>query len=97
MRTIGTVRTWDAERGWGVIDSNATPGGCWAHFSPLQLPGFTTLEAGDRVVLEWERAAQDGFQFRAVRAWPEGVDPQPSPEASGAAGAFSSELGIEWE
>ena len=35
MSTVGTVRVWHRDEGWGVIDSPETPGGCWAHFSHL--------------------------------------------------------------
>ena len=32
---MGTVRVWHREKGWGVIDSLDTWGGCWVHFSQL--------------------------------------------------------------
>jgi CspA family cold shock protein len=35
MASVGTVRVWHREKGWGVIDSPDTPGGCWAHFGHL--------------------------------------------------------------
>ncbi|MGW1529923.1 cold-shock protein [Streptomyces sp. NPDC002159] len=61
------VREWDDEEGWGVLDSSETPGGCWAHFSAVEMPGFRSLVAGQKVTLEWESGEQDGFQHRAVR------------------------------
>ncbi|MFF2997605.1 cold-shock protein [Streptomyces sp. NPDC057950] len=65
--TKAEVRVWHEEEGWGVIDSEETPGGCWVHFSAIEMSGFHFLSAGDHVTLEWEAGEQDGFQFRAVR------------------------------
>ena len=67
---MGRVRFWRAEDGWGVIDSEATPGGCWAHFSVLLVPGYKSLDPGRRVRFAFESAEQDGYAFRAVAAWP---------------------------
>lgn len=65
--TIGAVREWHEEAGWGVIDSPETPGGCWAHFSHVDRPGYRTLTPGQRVTLEWQQPGQDGYPYRAVR------------------------------
>jgi len=65
--TDATVRAWDEEEGWGILDSGETPGGCWAHFSVIEMPGFRSLTPGQKVTMEWESAEQDGFQYRAVR------------------------------
>lgn len=56
--------------GRGSSDSEQTPGGCWAHFSALEMPGYGSLEAGRLVRLEWESATQDGYRFRATRVIP---------------------------
>lgn len=64
------VRVWHAEDGWGVVDSAETPGGCWAHFSHVEMDGYKKLTAGQHVGLEWETADQDGFNFRAIRVLP---------------------------
>ncbi len=66
-RTIGTVREWHGELGWGVLDSPETPGGCWAHWSNIDGTGFGALTLGATVQLDWEHAQQDGFSFRATR------------------------------
>ena len=42
----GIVRDWYADEGWGVIDSQETPGGCWAHVMCVLVPGCPTLRAG---------------------------------------------------
>ena len=64
---LATVREWDDDEGWGVLDSPETPGGCWTSFSAVEMEGFRFLTAGQKVTLEWEAAEQDGFQYQAVR------------------------------
>ena len=61
------VRVWHAEDGWGVLDCEETPGGCWAHYSVVQMDGYRALASGQQVCLDWEYAEQDGFRFRAVQ------------------------------
>jgi cold shock protein len=56
--------------GRGVIDSDQTTGGCWTHFSSIDVPGYRTLAAGQPVELDWEPADQDGYAYRAVAVWP---------------------------
>jgi len=57
MRTTGTVREWHDDEGWGVIDSPDTPGGCWAHFSVVDMQGYRGLTYGSRVLLDAEDKA----------------------------------------
>lgn len=64
------VREWHSDEGWGVIDSDQTPGGCWAHFSHLEMAGYKELTAGQHVALKWEQFDQDGFTYRAVNVIP---------------------------
>ena len=67
-QSIGTVREWNDEQGWGVIESDRTPGGCWAHYSAIVGEGFRTVAVGATVVLEWEQVTdQDGYRYRATR------------------------------
>jgi CspA family cold shock protein len=79
---LGVVREWNDEEGWGVVDSDETPGGCWTHYSSVLVARYHTLNAGQHVELDWERADQDGYSYRAVRAWPQGQDPVPLPSPS---------------
>ncbi|MBO4253338.1 cold-shock protein [Streptomyces griseorubiginosus] len=65
-----SVRVWHDEEGWGVLDSPQTPGGCWAHFSAIEMAGFRSLSVGQVVALEWEAGEQDGWHYRAVRVVP---------------------------
>ncbi|GAB3358971.1 cold-shock protein [Modestobacter lapidis] len=70
MTSRAKVRVWHAEKGWGVLDSADTPGGCWAHFSAVLVSGYRTLDAGGPVEFTFEAAEQDGYSFRAVDVWP---------------------------
>lgn len=64
--TVGTVRLWRGEEGWGVLDSAETPGGAWTHFSEVVGEGFRILTPGQAVEFEYENADQDGYDFRAL-------------------------------
>lgn len=97
METSGTVRFWHDDEGWGVIDSESTPGGCWAHFANLAVPGFRSLAPGQKVNLEWEAAEQDGYDFRATRAWPAGTDPAPNVLPTDSGDAYPSGLTIRFD
>ena len=67
----GVVREYDDREGIGVIDSLDTPGGCWFHYSMIEVPGRKTLSVGQLVRFTFESAVeQDGFAFRAVKVWP---------------------------
>lgn len=98
LTTTATVRTWDDEHGWGVLDSPATPGGCWTHYAALDVAGYRTVSPGQQVSLTAEAPGQDGFPWRAVRVWIYGV---PRAEEGGtesssteSSGAYASELTI---
>lgn len=69
MTVTGKVRIWHDEEGWGVFESDETPGGCWAHYSHILTPGYRSFQPGQEVIFECEAAVQDGYSFRAIRAW----------------------------
>ncbi|WP_307828139.1 cold shock domain-containing protein [Nocardioides sp. SYSU D00038] len=64
------VRQWDESEGWGVLDAPEVPGGCWVHYSHIEMHGYKRLVAGQRVDLDWEAPGQDGFDYRAVQVRP---------------------------
>lgn len=57
----GSVLAWWREEGWGVIETDAAPGGCWAHFSSLDMDGCRTLRVGQHVTVDYDPAVQDGY------------------------------------
>jgi cold shock protein len=93
------VRTWRAEDGWGVIDSPDTPGGCWASFVSVLVPGHRALVAGQSVEFDYESAEQDGFSFRAIEVWPEGQEPDGSRREvmGGASDAYRSSRTVTFD
>lgn len=73
--SIGVVRQWSDEEGWGVVDCPETPGGCWVHFSHIahHIPNaYRRLSVGDVVEFTWLAVDQDGYDYRAesVRVLP---------------------------
>ena len=97
MITTGTVREWHPDDGWGLIDSDETPGGCWVHFSAILGSGYKSLTEGRSVELEHEAADQDGFRFRAVAVWPSGTEPSEEHPDEGPSAAYRSTLRITWD
>ena len=51
-----------------MIESEKTPGGCWAHFAQVLAggDGYRALTVGQAVPFAYETAEQDGYAFRAV-------------------------------
>jgi CspA family cold shock protein len=96
MADHGTVRVWHDDEGWGVVDSTATPGGCWTHFSSAAVPGYAAFTAGQAVWLDSEAADQDGYGFRAVRVWRQDTEPVERPNAD-PDGAYGSVLTLTFD
>jgi cold shock protein len=92
MASVGSVRSFDADEGWGVIDGPDVPGGCWVHFSAIAVDGYRQLSAGQRVSFHAEAARQGGFSFRAVKVWTGVVEPADSRREQGSSGAYHSAL-----
>lgn len=63
----GLVGRYDTAHGHGVIESVATPKGCWVHFSSLR--DAHSLHTGQPVWFICEQAMQDGFETRATHVW----------------------------
>lgn len=91
-----TVRMWDGEQGWGVLDSAATAGGCWTHFSALDFDGYRSLTPGQQVQLTAEAAEQDGYAWRAVRVLVDGKRPA-LPGTENADDAYASDLTVTFD
>jgi CspA family cold shock protein len=66
----GSIRSWDDEQGWGVLDSADTPGGCWAHFSVVRGAGLGAMQPGAPVLFDFEVGEQDGYSYRATDVTP---------------------------
>ncbi|WP_082574488.1 MULTISPECIES: cold-shock protein [unclassified Nocardioides] len=98
MTTYGVIREWSSEEGWGVIDSDATPGGCWVHFSAVRVAGFRTFTAGSAVEFTYVAAPQTPFDFRAEAAWPTGEEPvDDAIVVRGPSAAYESHLSLRFD
>lgn len=58
------------DEGWGVLEAEELPGGCWAHVSAIDAEDCRGLEPGAAVALWWSRVQQGSHPFRADRVLP---------------------------
>lgn len=66
----GVVRWFDEDEGWGVIDSDATPGGAAVIFMDIEGDGYRALDPGQQVTflpVDMRPNNQDGYPWRAER------------------------------
>jgi cold shock protein len=96
VTTAGIVREWHSDEGWGVIDSDTTPGGCWAHFSSVLMSGYRSLSPGQPVSFEFEPGRQDGYAYRAIAVWT-GDDRPATPVRQKPSAAYRSLLSLRLE
>jgi CspA family cold shock protein len=52
MRTTGTVKWFNDQKGFGFITPEDGGKDCFVHHSAIQMQGFKTLAEGDRVEFE---------------------------------------------
>jgi CspA family cold shock protein len=66
--TVGTVKYWRDDKGYGAISSDATaPWDIWCHFSALEMEGFKGLSPGERVAVHYYRVNRESFRYVARR------------------------------
>ena len=61
----GTVKWFNAEKGYGFISNDAGGDDVFVHFSAIQSEGFKTLNEGQKVTFETEVDPKNG-KLRAV-------------------------------
>ena len=97
VTSSGSVRKFDVDEGWGVIDGPDVPGGCWVHFPAIAMDDYRTLVRGQRVSFRAEAASQDGFAYRAVKVWTGDVEPVEEPHARRGSDGYSSTLTLTFD
>lgn len=62
----GTVKWFNAQKGYGFITDDATGEDVFVHFSSIMTDGFKTLEDGQKVVFETEKDPRDASKLKAM-------------------------------
>lgn len=62
----GTVKWFNAEKGFGFIANDNGGEDVFVHFSAIQVEGFKTLEEGQKVSFETEVDPKNSSKLRAV-------------------------------
>ncbi|HIS47012.1 MAG TPA: cold-shock protein [Candidatus Scybalocola faecigallinarum] len=62
----GTVKWFNAQKGFGFITDDATGKDVFVHFSAIMIDGFKTLEEGQKVNFDTETDPKDNSKLRAV-------------------------------
>ena len=62
----GTVKWFNAEKGFGFISNNDGSGDVFVHFSAIVADGFKTLNEGQQVTFDTEPDPKTPSRLRAV-------------------------------
>ena len=62
----GTVKWFNAEKGYGFISNDDGSEDVFVHFSAIQIDGFKTLSDGQRVSFDTEPDPKNSSKLRAV-------------------------------
>lgn len=62
----GTVKWFNAQKGYGFITNEGTNEDVFVHFSAINVAGYKTLEEGQKVTFEIEADPNDSKKLRAT-------------------------------
>ena len=62
----GTVKWFNAEKGFGFISDDNGWDDVFVHFSAIQTDGYKTLAEGQKVTYDTEQDSRDSNKIRAV-------------------------------
>lgn len=65
----GTVKWFNAQKGYGFISNDATGEELFVHFSAIMTDGFKTLEDGQKVTFDSEIDPKDSRKLKAVNVF----------------------------
>ena len=66
----GTVKWFNAEKGFGFISNDDGGDDVFVHFSAIVCDGFKTLAEGQKVTFDMERDPKNSSKMRAVNVRP---------------------------
>ncbi len=66
----GTVKWFNADKGFGFISNDETGEDVFVHFSAIQIDGFKTLAEGQKVTFDTEPDPKNADKLRAVNVVP---------------------------
>ena len=67
----GTVKWFNAQKGYGFITNDEGGDDVFVHFSSIVTEGFKTLEEGQKVTFEIEEDPKDSKKLKAVNVCPQ--------------------------
>ena len=62
----GTVKWFNAQKGYGFITNEGTGEDVFVHFSAIMSDGYKTLEEGQKVTFDIEQDPKNSKKLRAV-------------------------------
>ena len=62
----GTVKWFNAQKGYGFITNDANGEEVFVHFSGIMADGYKTLEEGQKVTFDTEQDPKNSKKLRAV-------------------------------
>ena len=62
----GTVKWFNAEKGFGFITNDDGSDDVFVHFSAIEAEGYKSLDEGQKVTFDTERDPKDSRKLRAV-------------------------------
>ena len=65
----GTVKWFNAQKGYGFITNDANGEEVFVHFSAINADGFKSLEEGQKVTFDVESDPKDSRKLRAVNVF----------------------------
>ena len=66
----GTVKWFNAEKGFGFITNDESGEDVFVHFSAIQADGYKSLREGQKVTFDMEQDTRDSSKMRAVNVCP---------------------------
>ncbi len=70
LQMNGTVKWFNADKGYGFISNDEGGNDVFVHFSSIQVDGFKTLQEGQKVTFDTEEDTRNAGKIRAINVKP---------------------------